>query len=76
MSESRAPEGASSASAAWRSRNGLLVHGPTHWAAAVAAPSDGELEGGLGPQADASATRSTGLPGIRGVAAARRGVRS
>ena len=41
-------------------RNGLLVHGPTHWAAAVRA-DDGDDQGRVRPQA-ARARRSTTSP--------------
>jgi uncharacterized protein YqhQ len=48
-------------------RNGLLVHGPTHWAAAVRTPS-GELKvaSGRKPELGGRATRN--VPGLRGVA--------
>jgi uncharacterized protein YqhQ len=45
-------------------RNGLLVHGPTHWAAAVRA-SDGTIKAASGPK-----PRITGfdeIPGLRGL---------
>ena len=47
-------------------RNGLLVHGPTHWAAAVRR-DDGTLAVGSGrkPRVRADVER---LPGVRGVA--------
>jgi uncharacterized protein YqhQ len=47
-------------------RNGLLVHGPTHWAAAVRT-ADGEVKvaSGLKPQFGAPLER---VPGLRGVA--------
>jgi uncharacterized protein YqhQ len=47
-------------------RNGLLVHGPTHWAAAVRT-ADGEVKvaSGLKPQFGAPLER---IPGLRGVA--------
>jgi len=46
-------------------RNGLLVHGPTHWAAAVRA-ADGSIRVGSGrkPRVEAA----DGIPGVRGVA--------
>ena len=48
-------------------RNGLLVHGPTHWAAAVRTP-DGQVKVASGRKPELS-TRSVGrLPGVRGVA--------
>jgi uncharacterized protein YqhQ len=46
-------------------RNGLLIHGPTHWAAAVRTPS-GELKVGSGRKPVARAL--DGVPGVRGVA--------
>jgi uncharacterized protein YqhQ len=46
-------------------RNGLLVHGPTHWAAAVRAPS-GEVEVASGRKPRLHA--ADGVPGVRGVA--------
>jgi len=45
-------------------RNGLLVHGPTHWAAAVRAPS-GEVEVASGPKPRLRGVE--GVPGVRGV---------
>ncbi|MDQ3741704.1 MAG: hypothetical protein M3389_12265, partial [Actinomycetota bacterium] len=46
-------------------RNGLLVHGPTHWAAAVRDASGEVLTAsGLKPRF----TRLDGVPGLRGVA--------
>jgi uncharacterized protein YqhQ len=45
-------------------RNGLLVHGPTHWAAAVRA-NDGEIVAASGRKPRVSLV--DGLPGIRGV---------
>jgi len=48
-------------------RNGLLVHGPTHWAAAVRTP-DGQVKVASGRKPELS-TRSVGrVPGVRGVA--------
>ena len=47
-------------------RNGLLVHGPTHWAAAVRTAS-GELKVASGPKPDLGGRASERLPGIRGV---------
>lgn len=45
-------------------RNGLLVHGPTHWAAAVRAPSGKvEVASGAKPRLHAA----DGVPGLRGV---------
>src|SRR4051794_10514034 len=46
-------------------RNGLLVHGPTHWAAAVRAP-DGSIGVASGRKPRANG-RVTALPGARGV---------
>jgi uncharacterized protein YqhQ len=46
-------------------RNGLLVHGPTHWAAAIRAP-DGEIQVASGPKP--RITRLDGVPGLRGLA--------
>jgi uncharacterized protein YqhQ len=45
-------------------RNGLLVHGPTHWAAAVRAPS-GEVEVASGRKPRLHAADD--VPGVRGV---------
>jgi uncharacterized protein YqhQ len=45
-------------------RNGLLVHGPTHWAAAVRAPS-GEVEVASGRKPRLRGV--DGVPGVRGV---------
>ena len=47
-------------------RNGLLVHGPTHWAAAVRAP-DGRVKVASGRKPTFGG-RFDGLPGVRGVA--------
>jgi uncharacterized protein YqhQ len=46
-------------------RNGLLVHGPTHWAAAVRTAS-GEVKVASGPKPRLRA--ADGVPGVRGVA--------
>jgi uncharacterized protein YqhQ len=46
-------------------RNGLLVHGPTHWAAAVRA-ADGSIGVASGPKPRVR-SRAAGLPGARGV---------
>ena len=47
-------------------RNGLLVHGPTHWAAAVRNPAGGlEVASGRKPKLGGNATES--IPGLRGV---------
>ena len=45
-------------------RNGLLVHGPSHWAAAVRA-ADGTVKVASGPKP--RATMLDGVPGVRGV---------
>ena len=47
-------------------RNGLLVHGPTHWAAAVRTDA-GELKVASGRKPDLGGRASDRLPGIRGV---------
>src|SRR4051795_4354987 len=47
-------------------RNGLLVHGPTHWAAAVRAPS-GEVKVASGPKPRLGGTAAEDVPGVRGV---------
>jgi uncharacterized protein YqhQ len=47
-------------------RNGLLVHGPTHWAAAVRTDA-GELKVASGRKPDLGGRASERLPGIRGV---------
>jgi uncharacterized protein YqhQ len=47
-------------------RNGLLVHGPTHWAAAVRTDS-GEIKVASGPKPDLGGKRADGVPGVRGV---------
>jgi uncharacterized protein YqhQ len=48
-------------------RNGLLVHGPTHWAAAVRT-SDGEIRVASGRKPDLGAKVADRIPGVRGVA--------
>jgi uncharacterized protein YqhQ len=48
-------------------RNGLLVHGPTHWAAAVRT-KDGEIKVASGRKPDLGAKVAEGIPGVRGVA--------
>src|SRR3954453_6146975 len=45
-------------------RNGLLVHGPTHWAAAVRAP-DGTVKTASGRKPKLRI--AAGIPGVRGV---------
>ena len=46
-------------------RNGLLVHGPTHWAASVRA-RDGSIHTASGPKPHTDA--ADGVPGVRGLA--------
>ena len=48
-------------------RNGLLVHGPTHWAAAVRT-SDGEIKVASGRKPRLAPRRLERVPGLRGVA--------
>lgn len=48
-------------------RNGLLVHGPTHWAAAVRT-EDGRIEVASGRKPSLGATAAERIPGLRGVA--------
>jgi uncharacterized protein YqhQ len=48
-------------------RNGLLVHGPTHWAAAVRT-DDGELHVASGRKPDLGGKASARVPGLRGIA--------
>ena len=47
-------------------RNGLLVHGPTHWAAAVRTPS-GEIQVASGRKPRLGGRASERIPGVRGV---------
>jgi uncharacterized protein YqhQ len=47
-------------------RNGLLVHGPTHWAAAVRTPS-GEVKVASGPRPSLGGKAAEDVPGVRGV---------
>jgi uncharacterized protein YqhQ len=47
-------------------RNGLLVHGPTHWAAAIRG-EDGELRVASGRKPDLGGKASERVPGLRGV---------
>src|SRR4051794_3765913 len=47
-------------------RNGLLVHGPTHWAAAVRT-RDGQIAVASGPKPDLGSKTADRLPGVRGV---------
>jgi uncharacterized protein YqhQ len=48
-------------------RNGLLVHGPTHWAAAIRA-ADGEMQVASGPKPRLAPRAVERVPGLRGVA--------
>ena len=47
-------------------RNGLLVHGPTHWAAAVRTPQ-GALKVASGRKPDLGGRVSERVPGVRGI---------
>jgi uncharacterized protein YqhQ len=47
-------------------RNGLLVHGPTHWAAAVRT-RDGRIEVASGRKPELGAKVAGGIPGVRGI---------
>ena len=47
-------------------RNGLLVHGPTHWAAAVRT-GDGEVRVASGRKPDLGGKAAQRVPGVRGV---------
>jgi uncharacterized protein YqhQ len=47
-------------------RNGLLVHGPTHWAAAIRTKS-GEIKVASGEKPDLGARAFERVPGVRGV---------
>jgi uncharacterized protein YqhQ len=47
-------------------RNGLLVHGPTHWAAAVRT-KDGSIKVASGRKPDFGARATDRIPGVRGV---------
>jgi uncharacterized protein YqhQ len=47
-------------------RNGLLVHGPTHWAAAVRT-DDGKLRVASGRKPDLGGRASERVPGLRGI---------
>ncbi|HEV3377823.1 MAG TPA: DUF1385 domain-containing protein [Thermoleophilaceae bacterium] len=47
-------------------RNGLLVHGPTHWAAAVRTDA-GELKVASGRKPDLGSKAAEAIPGVRGV---------
>ncbi len=46
-------------------RNGLLIHGPTHWAAAVRRP-DGSLEVAAEPKPEFAPNLAAKAPGLRG----------
>jgi uncharacterized protein YqhQ len=46
-------------------RNGLLIHGPTHWAAAVRRP-DGSLEVASEPKPELAPGLAKRMPGLRG----------
>ena len=48
-------------------RNGLLVHGPSHWAAAVRS-ADGQVKVASGRKPDLGARASERFPGLRGIA--------
>jgi uncharacterized protein YqhQ len=48
-------------------RNGLLVHGPTHWAAAIRT-DDGELRVASGRKPDLGGKAAERVPGLRGIA--------
>src|SRR5918911_3587153 len=48
-------------------RNGLLVHGPAHWAAAVRT-ADGEVKVASGPKPELGSGAVGRVPGVRGVA--------
>jgi uncharacterized protein YqhQ len=48
-------------------RNGLLVHGPTHWAAAVRT-ADGDVKVASGPKPRLAPGAIDRIPGVRGVA--------
>src|SRR5215212_293626 len=60
-----APRGAKLRLGGMALRNGLLVHGPTHWAAAVRA-GDGSIRIASGAKARARGVE--GVPGVRGLA--------
>jgi uncharacterized protein YqhQ len=47
-------------------RNGLLVHGPTHWAAAIRT-ADGEVKVASGPKPNLGGKATQAVPGVRGV---------
>jgi uncharacterized protein YqhQ len=47
-------------------RNGLLVHGPTHWAAAIRT-GDGEIKVASGRKVSLGGKATEGVPGVRGV---------
>jgi uncharacterized protein YqhQ len=47
-------------------RNGVLVHGPTHWAAAIRT-DDGEIQVASGRKVDLGGKAAESVPGVRGV---------
>ena len=47
-------------------RNGLLVHGPTHWAAAIRTKA-GDIQVGSGAKPSLGGTATERVPGLRGV---------
>ena len=47
-------------------RNGLLVHGPTHWAAAVR-DRQGQIQVASGRKPSLGGDATEGIPGVRGV---------
>jgi uncharacterized protein YqhQ len=47
-------------------RNGLLVHGPTHWAAAIRT-RDGAIRVASGPKPELGSRVAAHIPGVRGV---------
>src|SRR5918996_5616666 len=48
-------------------RNGLLVHGPTHWAAAIRT-DDGRVRVASGRKPDLGGKAAQRVPGLRGIA--------
>jgi uncharacterized protein YqhQ len=48
-------------------RNGLLVHGPTHWAASIRT-EEGKLRVASGPKPDLGGKAAERVPGLRGIA--------
>ena len=49
----------------WRLRNGLLIHGPTHWAAAVR-DRDGEVQVASQRKPELAPQLAGRVPGLRG----------